>query len=256
MTKPLILITNDDGVTAPGIETLIKVARAIGDVTVVAPEEPMSGTGHAITVRNPLRVKMLGEDGNVKRYSCNGTPVDCVKLGEQIVLKRKPDLLLSGINHGSNAAVNVVYSGTMAAVIESTIGGVPSLGFSLTNYSWDADFSVCEKYIKEIILKVLSNGLPEGICLNVNIPSVNGTEIKGMKVCRQARSKWVEEFDEREDPGKRKYYWLTGVFELMDKGEDTDVWALRNNFVSIVPVHADLTAHHIIDEIKNWELDV
>jgi len=255
MAKPFILITNDDGVTAPGLQILIKVARKIGDVTVVAPESPMSGTGHAVTVREPLRVKKIEENGSFQRYSCNGTPVDCVKLGEQIVLKRKPDLLLSGINHGSNAAVNVVYSGTMAAVIESAIGGVPSIGFSLTNYSWEADFSASERYIEEIILQVIKNGLPEGTCLNVNIPSINGNEIKGIKVCRQAKAKWVEEFDEREDPGKRKYYWLKGIFELMDKGEDTDVWALRNNFVSVVPVHADLTAYHALEQIKNWNLD-
>lgn len=256
MTKPLILITNDDGVSAPGLEFLVSIARSLGEVTVLAPEAPMSGTGHAITVRNPLRLKFVEKEDGFERYSCNGTPVDCIKLGELVVLRRKPDLLLSGINHGSNAAVNVVYSGTMAAVIESTIGGVPSIGFSLANYSWNADFSVCEKYIKSIIKQVLENGLPEGICLNVNIPSVNGSEIKGVKVCRQARARWVEEFDERKDPANHDYYWLTGVFELMDNGEDTDEWALRNNYVSVVPMHADLTAHHAITEIKNWKLDV
>jgi 5'-nucleotidase len=256
MTKPLILVTNDDGVNAPGLQILTKIARKFGDVAVVAPEFPMSGSGHAVTVREPLRVTKVEENGSFKRFSCNGTPVDCVKLGEQIVLKRKPDLLLSGINHGSNAAVNVVYSGTMAAVIESAIGGVTSIGFSLTTHSWDADFSASEKYVNQVVSQVLDNGLPDGVCLNVNIPSINDDEIRGIKICRQAKSKWIEQFDERKDPGNRKYYWLKGIFELMDPGKDTDIWALRNNYVSVVPVHADLTAHHAINNIKKWNLDV
>lgn len=253
--KPVILITNDDGVHAPGLRTLIKVMRTIGRVTVVAPDTPMSGTGHAITVRNPLRLHLLQQEEDYAEYSCNGTPVDCVKLGEQVVLKAKPDLLVSGINHGSNASINIVYSGTMAAVLESAIGGVPSVGFSLLDYSHHADFEHCEPYIHLIAQNVLTNGLPDGVCLNVNIPAVNGEAIRGIKVCRQGRSRWVEEFDTRTDPHKLDYHWLTGYFQKLEDNEDTDQWALENNFVSIVPVHFDLTAHYALSTLQTWKLD-
>jgi len=256
MKRPHILVTNDDGYFAPGILKLIDVVKELGDVTVVAPEDPMSGVGHAITVRNPLRLKKRSQENGLAIWSCQGTPVDCVKLGEQIVLRGKPDLLVSGINHGSNAAVNIVYSGTMAAVLESTIGGVPSIGFSLCDYNHDADFSQVDKYIRKICMEVLKNGLPEQTCLNVNIPAMNGADIKGMKVCSQANARWVEEYDERKDPANRDYYWLTGKFELLDKREETDEAALRDNYVSVVPVHYDLTAHHAIEHIKKFDLDV
>jgi 5'-nucleotidase len=252
---PTILITNDDGYFAPGIRVLIEVMRKIGNVVVVAPDQPMSGTGHAITVRNPLRLHLLAEEEGYREYSCTGTPVDCVKLGEQVVLKSKPDLLVSGINHGSNASINIVYSGTMAAVLESAIGGVPSVGFSLLDYSHHADFSACKPFIRLIAEKVLTNGLPDGVCLNVNIPAINGDEIKGIKVCRQGRSRWVEEFDTRTDPHKRDYHWLTGFFQSMEDNEDTDQWALDNNFVSVVPVQFDLTAHFALDTLRQWNLD-
>lgn len=254
--KPLILITNDDGIHAGGIRALIKIMRKLGNVVVVAPDKPMSGTGHSITVRHPLRIFSIEKNNGYEEYSCNGTPVDCVKLGEQIVLNRKPDLLVSGINHGSNAAINIVYSGTMAAVIESAIGGVPSIGFSLLDYSSQADFSHCEKYISKIARNVLENGLPHDTCLNVNIPAFNGTDIKGIKVCRQARSRWVEEFDIRKDPHKREYYWLTGIFERLEENEETDEHALANNYVSVVPVQFDFTAHEAIKNLNNWDLDV
>jgi 5'-nucleotidase len=229
--------------------------RGMGNVFVVAPDTPMSGTGHAITVRHPLRLHFIAEEKGYREYSCNGTPVDCVKLGEQVVLKSKPDLLVSGINHGSNASINIVYSGTMAAVLESAIGGVPSIGFSLLDYSHQADLSGCEAVIRLIAGKVLANGLPDGVCLNVNIPAVNGQEIKGVKVCRQGRSRWVEEFDTRTDPHKRDYHWLTGFFEKLEENEDTDQWALENNYVSVVPVHYDLTAHYALDTLRQWNLD-
>ena len=229
--------------------------RHIGNVVVVAPDQPMSGTGHAITVRHPLRLHLLAEEPGYREYSCNGTPVDCVKLGEQVVLKSKPDLMVSGINHGSNASINIVYSGTMAAVLESAISGVPSVGFSLMDYSHNADFSTCKPYVKLITEMTLLNGLPDGVCLNVNIPAVNGDDIKGIKVCRQGRSKWVEEFDTRIDPHKKDYYWLTGYFEKLEENEDTDQWALENNYVSVVPVHFDLTAHYALDTLKQWNLD-
>jgi 5'-nucleotidase len=229
--------------------------RGIGNVVVVAPDKPMSGTGHAITVRNPLRLHLIREEEGYREYSCNGTPVDCVKLGEQVVLRSKPDLMVSGINHGSNASINIIYSGTMVAVLESSISGVPSIGFSLLDYSHAADFSACVPFVRLITEKTLANGLPDGVCLNVNIPAVNGSEIRGVKVCRQGRSKWVEEFDSRTDPHKRDYYWLTGYFEKLEENEDTDQWALENNFVSVVPVHFDLTAYYALNTLQNWDLD-
>lgn len=256
MSIPHILVTNDDGYYAPGIRKLISIVKELGDITVVAPEEPMSGTGHAITVREPLRLKNRTSDNGIDLWSCKGTPVDCVKLGEQIVMRKKPDLLVSGINHGSNAAVNIVYSGTMAAVLESTISGIPSIGFSICDYSHDADFSHVDKYIRRICEEVLKYGLPPYTALNVNIPAVNGEEIRGMKVCRQANARWVEEYDERKDPADRDYYWLTGRFELLDEGEDADELALRDNYVTVVPVHYDLTAHHAMEHVNKFDLDV
>jgi 5'-nucleotidase len=253
--KPTILVVNDDGISAPGLRALIGAVKSLGDVVVMAPDKPQSGTGHAITVRSPLRIHKIAEEEGYREYSCNGTPVDCVKVGEQIVLKKKPDLMVCGINHGSNAAINIVYSGTMAAVIESAIGGVPSIGFSLLDYSMKADFSACSAYIKKICLNVLSKGLPENICLNVNFPAVNGSAINGIKVCRQAKSRWVEEFDIRKDPAQREYYWLTGIFEKLEDEKDTDTWALENNYVTVVPVQFDFTAHHSLSLFKKWELD-
>jgi len=228
----------------------------LGDVTVVAPEDPMSGVGHAITVRHPLRLKMRSKENGLEIWSCKGTPVDCVKLGEQIVLRKKPDLVVSGINHGSNASVNIVYSGTMGAVLESTISGIPSIGFSICDYSHDADFSHVDKYIMQITSEVLKKGLPKNTCLNVNIPAINGFDIKGIKVCKQANARWVEEYDQRKDPANRDYYWLTGRFELLDERDGTDEKALRENYVSVVPVHYDLTAHHAMEYLKNFDLDV
>lgn len=253
--KPTILVTNDDGINAPGIRKLISVMRSIGDVVVVAPDQPMSGSGHAITVRHPLRLHKVKEDEGYREFTCNGTPVDCVKLGEQVVIKGKPDLMVSGINHGSNASINIIYSGTMAAVLESSIGGVPSIGFSLLDYSAKADFSACDKYVRLISEKVLENSLPDGVCLNVNIPALEADSIRGMKVCRQAKSRWIEEFDIRKDPHSREYYWLTGVFEKLEENGDTDQWALENGYVSVVPVHYDLTAHYAMPTIKNWNID-
>jgi len=227
----------------------------MGNVVVVAPDQPMSGTGHAITVRHPLRLHLIAKEEGYQEYSCNGTPVDCVKLGEQVVLKARPDLMVSGINHGSNASINIIYSGTMAAVLESSIGGVPSIGFSLMDYSHSADFSACVPFVRMIAEKTLAHGLPDGVCLNVNIPAVNGREIKGVKICRQGRSKWVEEFDSRTDPHKRDYYWLTGYFEKLEENEDTDQWALENNYVSVVPVHYDLTAYYALTTMQKWDLN-
>jgi 5'-nucleotidase len=254
MKNPTILITNDDGVFAPGIRKLIEIARKIGKVIVVAPDSPMSGMSHAITVKSPLRLKKIAEENNYAEYSCNGTPVDAMKLGEKIVVNEKPDIVLSGINHGSNASVNIVYSGTMAAAMEANIDGIPAIGFSLLDYSHEADFSGVEDVVRTIILHVLDNGLPEGVCLNVNIPAVKKEEIKGIKVCRQSKGRWEEEFDARKDPHNRDYYWLTGYFKNGDTDKDTDSWALANNYVSVVPVHFDLTAHKAIASIKKWKM--
>ncbi len=255
MSRPVILVTNDDGVDAKGITFLTEIMRSFGDVVVVAPKEVMSGMGHAVTVKSPLRVKRISREDGFEKYSCNGTPVDSVKLAEQVILRKKPDLLVSGINHGSNSAVNIIYSGTMAAVIEGSISGIPSVGFSLTDFSPDADFTSCEQYIRTIVENVLKEGLPRGICLNVNIPAIPGDEIKGIMVCKQGNAQWAEEFDERKDPRNRDYYWLTGVFRSFENGNDTDEWALANKYVSVVPVHYDLTAHHELSTIKKWKLN-
>ncbi len=252
--RPTILVTNDDGYFAPGIRKLIEVMRSLGKVVVVAGEQSMSGMGHAVTISTPLRVKTVVKTDDYEEYICNGTPVDCVKLGEQVILDGKPDLLVSGINHGSNASINVIYSGTMAAVLEACIDGIPSVGFSLCDYSHDADFSATSPYILSIAKAILENGLPENVCLNVNFPAIAAEQIKGVKVCRQAKARWVEEFDSRHDPRGGAYHWLTGRFENGDKAEDTDQWALDNNYVSVVPVHFDMTAHHALSNIQAWDL--
>ena len=252
MKKPLILIVNDDGINAPGIRKLISIMNDFGEVVVVAPDGPQSGKGHAITIESTIRCdKVIIDDGPQIEYSCSGTPVDCVKLAVNKLITRKPDLCVSGINHGSNSSINVIYSGTMSAAVEGALEGIPSIGFSLLDYSHEANFSEGEKYIRKITQSVLNNGLPDGVCLNVNIPkSVNDKKIKGVKVCRQAKANWVEEFDEREDPKGRKYYWLTGKFVNYDKGDDTDERALENHYISVVPVQYDVTAHHAISKLN------
>lgn len=252
--KPTILITNDDGYFASGIRHLIQMMRPLGRVVVVSSEQPMSGMGHAITIKTPLRLKNVVKESDYEEYICNGTPVDCVKLGEQVVLKGKPNILVSGINHGSNASVNVIYSGTMAAVIEGCIDGIPSVGFSLDDYSSQADFSHLEPYVQAVGKMVLREGLPSGICLNVNLPKKRAEGIRGMRVCRQAHARWVESFDSRYDPRGAEYHWLMGEFENDDKADDTDVWALENNYVSLVPVQYDLTAYNHLALFREWSI--
>jgi 5'-nucleotidase len=250
--RPLILVVNDDGITAPGIRNLIRLMKDVGDVVVVAPDGPQSGMGHAITLDATLHVEQVHIDKGVqKEYACSGTPVDCVKLAINKLLPRKPDLCVSGINHGSNSSINVLYSGTMSAAVEAAIEGIPSIGFSLLDHSHDANFSHCDSYVSKIVAQVLENGLPKGTCLNVNIPKFSEAEIKGIKVCRQANGNWEEEFDERVSPQGKTYYWLTGKFVNYDSGEDTDIWALENNYVSVVPVQFDVTAHHAINQLKS-----
>lgn len=250
--RPTILIVNDDGITAPGIKALMETMAEIGHVVVVAPDSPQSGMGHAITIGKPLRLDKVELYDGFETYSCSGTPVDCVKLAVNLIFKgKKPDLCVSGINHGLNNSINVLYSGTMSAAVEGAIEGIPSIGYSLDDFTLQANFSHALKYVKEIALQVLANGLPTATLLNVNFPNTH--DLKGIKICRQARAKWAEEFDERMDPHKRPYYWLTGVFQLDDQGEDTDVWALDHGYVSVVPVQFDMTAHHAIPVLNGWK---
>ncbi|MBC7524532.1 MAG: 5'/3'-nucleotidase SurE [Flavobacterium sp.] len=252
-SRPLILVTNDDSISAPGIRALIAVMSEIGEVVVVAPDSPQSAMGHAITINNTLHLNKISHpDATILEYSCSGTPVDCVKMAVNEVLKRKPDLCVSGVNHGSNSSINVIYSGTMSAAVEAGIEGIPAIGFSLLDYDWNADFEPIKPFIKKIALQVLQNGLTEGTVLNVNFPKLKTQEIKGIKICRQAKAMWQEKFDKRVTPFGKEYYWLTGEFVNQDKGEDTDEWALANHFISIVPVQFDLTAHHSIATLNTW----
>ncbi len=250
--KPLILITNDDGITSTGIRALVEAMRELGKVVVVAPDSPQSGMGHAITLDEPLRIESLKIFEDVDSYQCSGTPVDCVKLAVNKILKRKPDLCVSGINHGSNSSINILYSGTMSAAMEASIEGIKAVGFSNLNFSYNADFSGPKKYAKQIATSVLKNGLPTNTLLNVNFPDLHMNKIKGIRVCRQAIAKYEEDYNERIDPRGRKYFWLTGKFVNSDPGNDTDEWALKNGYVSVVPVQFDLTAHHAISRINTF----
>ncbi len=252
--QPLILVTNDDGISAPGITYLIKIAKQFGKVVVVAPDKPQSGMGHAITINATLRNHKTNYHNVGIEIACSGTPVDCVKMAVNHLLKQKPDLVLSGINHGSNSSINVIYSGTMSAAIEGALEGITSIGFSLCDYAHEADFTQAEKYIKQLIEHCLKHKLQKGVCLNVNIPKLKANKIKGIKVGRQATANWVEKFDERKDPYGRSYFWLTGEFKNYEpKANDTDEWALANNYISVVPIMADLTAHKEINNLKTLE---
>ena len=230
--------------------------KTIGEVVVVAPDSPQSAMGHAITVNSTLYVEeiQIDPDGDIE-YSCSGTPADCVKLAHKQILGRRPDLCVSGINHGSNSSINIIYSGTMSAALEAGIEGIPAIGFSLCDYKWSANFEACKGFVKTITENVLKHGLPTGIVLNVNIPNLPKEEIKGIKICRQAKANWEEEFDKRTNPNGRDYYWLAGKFVNLDPGEDTDEWALEQGYISIVPVQFDLTAHHCIQNLKSWNLN-
>jgi 5'-nucleotidase len=253
----LFLLTNDDGINAKGLHSLIDVVRSMGKVFVIAPDQGQSGMSHAITVKYPIRIQKQKEEEGLTIYSCNGTPVDCIKLALNKLLDRMPDIILSGINHGSNSSSSIVYSGTMAAAIEGCINGIPSVGFSLLDYSPEADFSGAKKYAATIINNVISKGLHEGTCLNVNIPVNHTNEIKGIRICRQNKGVWREEFDQRTDPQNRDYFWLTGeYFNLEPDAGDTDEWALKNGYVSVVPVHVDLTSYESLDYLKSWEFNL
>jgi 5'-nucleotidase len=252
----LFLLTNDDGIHARGLKVLIDIVRKMGNVYVVAPQESQSGMSHAITVKTPIRIRKILEEDDCSVFSSNGTPVDCIKLALNKLLDRRPDMIISGINHGSNSSASIVYSGTMAAAIEGCINGIQSMGLSLLDYSPDADFSGIVKYTENIIKQALEKGIPQGTCLNVNFPVNHSGEIKGVKICRQTKGMWVEEFDQRTDPQKRTYFWLTGNFINQEpEAEDTDEWALHNNYISIVPVQPDFTSYKALPHLKKWKFN-
>ena len=254
--NPLILITNDDGITAHGIRTLVELMKQLGSVVVVAPNSPQSGMGHAITIANPIRLYPSAIFGDVPAYECSGTPADCVKLAKNHVLKdRAPDLVVSGINHGSNSSISVLYSGTMSAAIEAAIEGIPAIGFSLGDFTQQPDFSHTHEHILTIARNVLERGMARGTALNVNFPIRSAEPLKGIRICRQANAKWQEVFDERRDPHGRRYFWLAGDFVNFDThAEDTDEYALSQNYTSVVPCKYDLTAYPMLDELREWNL--
>jgi len=240
---------------APGIKALVSMAQEFGEVVVVAPNSPQSGKGHAITIEDPLRLHKVDVFPGIEAYECSGTPVDCVKLAKQVVLENRsvPDLCLSGINHGSNASSNIIYSGTMSAAMEASIEGINSIGFSLLDFSFDADFDAARPFLMKLIQEVLEKGLGDTKLINVNIPKLPREEIKGLKVCRQANARYIEKFQEAKDPRGQKYYWLTGQFENFDKGEDSDIWALKNGYISVVPAMHDLTHYKALPSLKSLE---
>ena len=251
--RPLILITNDDGYAAKGLRKLVTLMRRIGDVVLVSTDEVMSAKSHSCTIRDRLYVRLVQEEKGFKEFRCNGTPVDCVKLGYQKLLPRYPDLVVSGINHGMNAATTVVYSGTIGAVIEACMNGLNAIGYSLFSLDPDADFDHLDAAVLEIAKKVLKEGLPKGVCLNVNFPKRGPEPIRGLKVCRQAAAKWTEAYSECKDEAGGTCLKLGGKFICEDDGDDTDYFALQNNYISLVPTHFDLTAKQYIEGMRRFE---
>lgn len=253
-SKPLIFVTNDDGINSPGIRALVEVVSEFGNLTIVAPDKPMSGIGHAITMRNPITVDEVSNFNGIASYKCSGTPVDCVKFGLANILSQKPDILVSGINHGSNSSINAFYSGTVAAAIEGTLEGISSVAFSIASWDENSDLTVCKKVVRHVISILAENILPEGITLNINIPDINESKFMGIMVCRQAKVYWHEKFVEDIDITGKQIFWLTGDFSHDDDRQDTDQWALENNYAAIVPIQVDLTAHHILSQFKKFEM--
>ena len=252
--EKLILVTNDDSVNAKGIQSLVEIASKHGRVVVVAPDKPQSGMGHAITLNDPIRLNRVGMFGDVEAYASSGTPVDCVKLAIYEVLHRKPDLVLSGINHGENSSTNVLYSGTMSAAIEGAMEGIPSIGFSLADFAPDADFEACQYFGAQLLTQFIQSPISASVCLNVNVPKLKISEIQGIQVCKQAHAYWADRFERRKDQFGREYFWLSGEFADVDQRPDTDLQALKNGFVSVVPTHFDLTAYETLQQMKNWKL--
>jgi 5'-nucleotidase len=252
MSRPLILVTNDDGMFAPGIKALVECVGDIGEIVVVAPNSPQSGKGHAVTLDEPIRLNQVDVFPGIEAYECSGTPADCVKIAKHLVLKdREVDLCLSGINHGSNASINILYSGTMSAAMEASLEGINSIGFSLLDYSFDANFEPSKPYVKHIIRAALREGLGSCKLLNVNIPNLDAASLKGVRICRQAEGRWTEEFREAEDPRGEKYYWLTGNFTVFEDKDDTDMWALEHGFISVVPSRHDLTDYESLGQLSH-----
>lgn len=251
---PVILVTNDDGIAAPGIRALVEAVKDLGRVIVVAPDSPQSGMGHAITIGHPLRLYRADIFDGIEAWQCSGTPVDCVKLAKDKILHRKADICVSGINHGANNSINVIYSGTMSAAMEAAIEGIPSVGFSSLDYNYNADFTVAKEVARTVTQRMLSAQLLPHTLLNVNIPITTPEDFRGLKICRQAYAKWEEEFDHRLDPRGKDYYWMTGKFMNMDDGTDTDVHALKDGYASVVPVKFDLTDYKVKEWLeKEWE---
>ena len=248
-----ILITNDDGYAAKGLRKLVGLMRTLGDVVLISTDEVMSAKSHSCTIRERIYVRLVHEEEGFKEYRCNGTPVDCVKLGYQKLMPEPPDLVVSGINHGMNAATTVVYSGTIGAVIEACMNGLTAIGYSLFSLNPDADFDHLDTPILEITKRVLKDGLPKGVCLNVNFPKRCDEPMKGIKVCRQAACRWVEYFNDLYDENGEQYFNLDGTFESDDITPDSDLWALQNNYVSVVPTCFDWTAHRYIEPMKTFE---
>jgi 5'-nucleotidase len=254
--KPLILVTNDDGITARGIKALVDIAKDFGDVCVIAPDKPQSGMGHAITVHSGITVSPVDFPGAKMAFSCSGTPADCVKLGKYHLLKEKPDICLSGINHGANMSLNVIYSGTMSAALEGALEGIPSIGISLCNNDRDADLDAAIRVTKIMLETFLNNKHEDNLCLNVNVPDIPFSEIKGLRFCRQAKGNWKEFYEERKNKEGQEFLWLTGTFQNFEKqNTDTDIWALDNNYVSVVPIHADMTEYKELENVKKWGVE-
>ena len=249
MSTPIILITNDDGIYSTGLRYLIGLMNNIGKVVVVAPDGPQSAQSHAITINKPITCEKIKiDEGKQIEFICSGTPVDCVKLALAEILDRKPDICISGINHGSNASINVIYSGTVSAAIEASVHDIPSVGFSILDYSTTTEFKHTETHIINIVRNLLSSNL--NVCLNVNIPKYSENKIKGIKIAKQAKGKWIEDFDERVSPMGKRYFWLTGEFIKEDESNEADQNLLDDNYISVVPIRYDLTDYSQIDDVK------
>lgn len=255
MEKKLsILVSNDDGIFSDGLGMLVKELQTIATVTIVAPESQQSAVGHAITMHRPLRVREVSKEGIFFGYAVDGTPADCVKLAIRHLMKNKPDIVISGINHGSNTAVSVIYSGTVSAATEGTILGIPSFAISLTTFEPNADFKYAAKFACRLALNVIEHGLPNGTLLNVNVPPVPENEIRGVVVTRQGKSMWNDEFEARRDPGNKQYFWLKGELVELDEEEDIDQRAILNNKVSVTPLQFDLTNYEMIKTLQSWNI--
>lgn len=250
-SKPLILVCNDDGIFSPGIKALAEIADEFGDVEIIAPDRQQSAVGHAITIQTPLRARSFRVDDRFNGQAVSGTPADSIKLAHNQLLNRKPDLVVSGINHGSNAGINILYSGTVSAATEGTILGYPSIAVSCTDFKEDADLSGAKEATRKVIGYVLNHGLPKGVTLNLNAPA---GPLKGIKWVRQANSRYVEEFEGRVDPNNRSYYWMTGKFQLLDKDEKNDISVLEQGYASLTPIQYDLTSYSLLNDLENIEL--